>query len=100
MLRLPSKAHATNLRCGIWLIKRATNGFSMQEFSLEAPSPLPITSYDGYTICIINLACGQERIGPDIMVLSDLESCDAVPPTFIHVDLSDALCHVRSICPL
>ena len=96
---LPSKARATKLRYGIWLIERATNDFQMQEFSLEAPSLLPITSYDGCTIFIITLACGHKLIGPDITVLSDLESCDAVPPTFIHVDLPDALSHILSILP-
>ena len=96
---LPSKARATNLRYGIWLIERANKDFQMQEFSLEAPSLLPITSYDGCTICIITLACGHKLIGPDITVLSDIESCDAVPPTFIHVDLSDALSQILSILP-
>ena len=72
----------------------------MEELSLEAPSPLPITSYDGYTICIITLACGHKRIGSDITVLSDLESCDAVPPTFIHVDLPDALSCSKHLPPL
>ena len=87
------------MRYGIWLIERATADFQLQEFSLNAPSPLPIASYDGCTICIITLACGHKLIGPDLTVLSDLESCHAVPPTFIHVDLPDALSHILSILP-
>ena len=81
------------------MIELATNDFQIQEFSLEASSPLPITSYDGCTKYNITLACGHKFIGPDITVLSDLESCDAVPPTFIHVDLLDALSHILGILP-
>ena len=64
---------------------------------MEAPSSLPITSYDGCTLRNITLACSHKLNGPDVTVLSDLESCYAVPPTFIHVDLPDALFHILSI---
>ena len=94
---LPSKARVNNLRYGIWLIERAIIDFQIQEFSLEAPSSLPISSYDGCTLRNITLACGHKLNGPDVTVLSDLESCYAVPPTFIHVDLPDALSHILSI---
>ena len=96
---LPSEARATNLRYGVWLIERATNDFQTPNFSLGAPSPLPVSSYDGCTIYIITLACGHKLIGPDFTVLTDLESCDAAPPTFIHVDLPDALSHILSNLP-
>ena len=64
---LPTKARVLNLKYGIWLIQRATDDFRMHEFKVDAPSPLPVTSYNGCHICIITLACGQKLTVPDLI---------------------------------
>ena len=98
-LILPPKARATNLKYGIWLIERATDDYRLHEFRVDAPSPLPVTSYDGCHICIITLSCGHKLTGPDLTIFSDLASCRVVPPTYIHVDLPSALSDLLSVLP-
>ena len=66
----------------------------MQEYSLEAPSPLPATSHDGRNICIITLACGHKLLGPNNTILC----CHAILPKFIHVDIPPAFSHL-SVLP-
>ena len=95
----PSKARATNLKYGIWLIERATDDFQMHEFNVDAPSPLPVTSYDGGHICINTIACGHKLQEPDLTIFSDLSSCRIVLPTFIHVDLPPALDELPCVLP-
>ena len=96
---LPIKARALNIKYGKWLIERATDDFRMHEFNVDAPSPLPVTSYDGCHICIITLACGHKLTGPDLTFISDLDSCRIVPPTFVLVDLPSAIDDLLSVLP-
>ena len=95
---LPSKARFTNLKYGIGLIERATDDFRMHEFNVDAPLPLPVSSYDGCHICIITLA-GHKFTRPDLTIFSDFSSCRIAPPRFILVDFLPAFDDLLSVLP-
>ena len=71
----------------------------MHEFNVDAPSPLPVISYDGCHICIITLACGHKLTGLDLTIFSDLSSGRIVPPTFIHLEVPPAFDDFLSVLP-
>ena len=96
---LPTPEQATNLGYGIWLIKSASDAFSLREYSLSDENVPQRREHPGCHVCIITLECGTQLIIKNIKIRPDLETCDQIQAQRIQVQLPRPLQHLLSALP-
>ena len=98
-IRLPTPEQATNLGYGIWLIKSASDAFTLREYSIQNDNIPHKHERRGCNVCIITLECGTQLISKNIKIRPDLQHCNQIPAATITVILPDPLEHLIATLP-
>ena len=96
---LPTPEHATKLGYGIWLIKSASDVFSLREYNLSDENIPQRREHQGCLAGIITLECGTQLISKNVKIRPDLETCDPIQGQRIQVQLPRSLQHLLSTLP-